>query len=700
MSLFDLDDPPVAISFRDALEPSDYIFGDDKNAPEDADGESLAWEGELLDGYPIEDETMADVLERKRKKNKKARLEQQVARELPHVRASSPNVALYVARLRAARVMKLASSEVHDLYYDGRVPSGMERLAELGFSKEARFATSAQGRGRVLTAGRRVTLAQDGASSFPEDPPQETMAPPAAAPAAEPEGDQGSVVTEGRRRGRPFGHAAAMARESDHLKFVDALCEGLGSKHADAANFLVGDRVKPKGVQDSSEDATVSDIGSDGSVTVQEVDSGSPVIYKEKASDKLQRTAGPAARTAMRKVANDDRSTVIRKANQIGQLSRKGGAPRLDENSDIGTLIGWLEWNDPNGDYREYELKEGVDEDDARWPRDYNPIPGIDVDTAWELIADQSSEEEDLGLDLVHKNPYLAKRANVPDPNGMKHQTHGPKGVRLKPRRPNRDGVADPHETAALDPDVIEAVLEPFGLMVALRWPNLSKLSAALPKLAARDWLSGLDRAVARSGGAWATDSEAFELQARFPTKDAARRFAELLAGEFYVLPESIEASVRQPEPGAMKMGLLRVDMARRVILPGGVVFALEASVQPQDFRPNEGVIVMDPISQALAEGVVASVGPDLVVIVASDGTQYEYSRGYLRRLTLAKLSLAHVDDTVLPLGTPVSIGKKTGVLAGWDLDRTVPQVRVRFADGPRWAPRAAVVATVRVAQI
>jgi hypothetical protein len=281
--------------------------------------------------------------------------------------------------------------------------------------------------------------------------------------------------------------------------------------------------------------------------------------------------------------------------------------------------------------------------------------------------------------------PVIARKvANVPDPDGALMQTHLPKGVRKaeddKDHGDEDDGFLRPEEK----------------LLAVLRWPNVAKLSAAIPKLAASNWFEGIDRAVARSGGAWRPDVEAYELEASFPTEDSARRFAARLVAEFYVRPTAIEASLREDDKRHMRLGLLRVDMARRVILPGGVVFALEGSVQPADFRPGEGVIVMDPLSQSLAEGIVAATGPEMVVIASSDGVHYEYSRGVLRRLTLAKLSLLHVDETVLPLGTKVAVGKREGKLVGWNDDK----VRVRFDDGPRWVPRASAVAVVRVAAL
>ncbi len=132
------------------------------------------------------------------------------------------------------------------------------------------------------------------------------------------------------------------------------------------------------------------------------------------------------------------------------------------------------------------------------------------------------------------------------------------------------------------------------------------------------------------------------------------------------------------------------------MILPGGIVFALEGSVQPGSFHAGDGVIVMDPISQNLAEGIVASVGPDLVVVVASDGTQYEYTRGMLRRLTMARVSLKDAPADIFPSGQRVLVGQREGVLMRFEGD----DVRVRFSDGPRRVPREAAVALVRVASL
>lgn len=524
-----LDELSVTLSLRDALEPSDYIYGDDRNAPLGEDDEPLAWEGEIIDGYPIEEKPMKEILRQKKKARLKMELDQQAEREIAHVRHGSERVAYYVARLRAARGMKLEARVVHDLYYDGCIPKNAALLAEHGFPKEARFAM----------AGRFVTAEGD-----------EGEAPAEAPEAASPQDSEG---TEACLRGRAGGRA----RQAEYLKMADDMTN----------NLAAGDTVKLRNSTDDSDVGTVQTVNSDGSLQVQRA---------------------------------------------------QGGNVTYDKDSSV-----------------EVERK-------------------------------------------------TSKIANVPDPLGEKIQTHLPKGVRKadddKDHGDENDGWLHPVEK----------------LIATLKWPNVTKLSAAIPKLGARSWFDGIDKAVARNGGAWSPDFESYELEASFPTKESARRFAARLIAEFYVQPTAIEASMCEGGDRYMKMGYLRVDMARRVILPGGVVFALEASVQPADFRANDPVIVMDPQSQMLAEATVASIGPEIVVVITADGTQYEYGRGFLRRLTLAKLSLLHVSDTDLPLGTKVAVGKREGKLAGWNGS----DVRIRFDDGPRWVPRAAAVAEVRVADL
>src|SRR5690348_18091035 len=45
-------------------------------------------------------------------------------------------------------------------------------------------------------------------------------------------------------------------------------------------------------------------------------------------------------------------SVVLSVANEVGRLSRRPGAPVLDASADVPTLVRWLEWCDPNGEYR------------------------------------------------------------------------------------------------------------------------------------------------------------------------------------------------------------------------------------------------------------------------------------------------------------------------------------------------------------
>jgi hypothetical protein len=47
-------------------------------------------------------------------------------------------------------------------------------------------------------------------------------------------------------------------------------------------------------------------------------------------------------------------SAIARKANEIGRLSRKKGAPKLTALSDREALLHWMSWNDPNSFWEEY----------------------------------------------------------------------------------------------------------------------------------------------------------------------------------------------------------------------------------------------------------------------------------------------------------------------------------------------------------
>ncbi len=142
MPAIDLDDPPVPLSLRDALEESDLIYGDDRNAPLGVDDEDLGWKGEAIDGYPARELSVEQI----RKRRKEAALEitfDKVAKsELPHVAPATPAVRLYVARLRAAARMRLPVSEVHARFYGGKAPEGAGELATMGFGREAMMAES------------------------------------------------------------------------------------------------------------------------------------------------------------------------------------------------------------------------------------------------------------------------------------------------------------------------------------------------------------------------------------------------------------------------------------------------------------------------------------------------------------------------------------------------------------------------------
>jgi hypothetical protein len=75
----------------------------------------------------------------------------------------------------------------------------------------------------------------------------------------------------------------------------------------------------------------------------------------------------------------DKRSEIAVAANLAGEGSRRGGAPRLTAASSRGTLLLWLQWNDPNGVY----------DDEAAEAEGFDPLT---VDDAWDLIAEQVSD--------------------------------------------------------------------------------------------------------------------------------------------------------------------------------------------------------------------------------------------------------------------------------------------------------------------
>lgn len=69
------------------------------------------------------------------------------------------------------------------------------------------------------------------------------------------------------------------------------------------------------------------------------------------------------------------RAEVADAANEIGRLSRYGGAPTVTEHSARETLCAWLQWWDPNG----WHVDELAAIDD---------IDPYDLEGAWQAIAD------------------------------------------------------------------------------------------------------------------------------------------------------------------------------------------------------------------------------------------------------------------------------------------------------------------------
>lgn len=547
-----IDDLPIDLSFRDMLEPTDYMFGDDFDAPEGRDGEDLGWKGELIDGFPIEEKSI-DEIRGLSKKDKKARLlRAQLERELEQVEPGHPEtVRVYIAGLRAARRFGMPAADAHRALGYERVPSGLERLAEMGFAVEARYAAAA-------------------VEALNEQPERTKKKVPVDRVDVNDSNWQEARLHKSRR--------AAIAREANFLRFADQM----------TTNLLPNDRVK---LENGLDTGVVQEVQADGKVRVTR-DLGGDVTYDTKAVDDggLQRTQ--ASRQSESRVAARAKSTLVKSAIETPTHAPKGMhsvGPKGDKSVGSGDVV------------------------DA---------------------------EDDL-------------------------------------LRPEKDCVA------------------------RLTFPNIAAFSAAVPKLAQRDWWDGVERLLNRAGGSWdegdrASRESGFEMRATFPTEDSARRFAKRLVDDYHVQPKSIEAALVPSDGRFLRMGLIRVDTAHRVVLPGGVVFALEGYIQPNQFQVGEHVIVMDPMSQALAEGIVAAVGPDVAVVTASDGTQYEYQRNQLRRLTLARLNLIDAPLEAIPDGQKVVVGNLEGILVGLDDD----VARVRTIDGPIRFPRGAVHALVRVADL
>jgi len=69
------------------------------------------------------------------------------------------------------------------------------------------------------------------------------------------------------------------------------------------------------------------------------------------------------------------RDAIADRANEAASLSRRGGAPTLEETSTRETLIAWLQWCDPNGSHTdELAAKEEADP--------------YTLATAWDAIAE------------------------------------------------------------------------------------------------------------------------------------------------------------------------------------------------------------------------------------------------------------------------------------------------------------------------
>lgn len=675
-----IDDLPVAISFRDALEPSECVFGDDRDAPVGLDDADLGWKGEIIDGYPIRERSVEEIRKSRKKAEARMRFDAQVRREVAHVPPGAESVRTYVARIRTAMRQRIASDEMHARFYDGRRPhGGAEALDEMGLHREAiyvRTATVEIGGEKVQVLPARLHHEDRRVEIEPSDPRD--------------------TVTEGRLRGREAGSARRDAHARSAELFVTATDV--------ASDFLQNDKLKFDGGTDTG---TVEEVQSDGKVKVRR-DQGGEVVVDKPAADSgaIQRVAVKITADRIDFSSPVDRAAVVAAANQA--LHEHPQSPKLDVGSDIQTLVAWLRYNDPNGEYEwEPRIEEPFDsENGASWFENEERGDPLTVDQAWHLIEDQVED-------------YMAPE-QVKTAAGM---THAPKGVH---------SVGDPEEGIVVqkDADVTNkknplhlqdddtdnakiAALRPIDEVTAiLRWPNLTALSAAIPKLAAKDWIAGIGREVVRHAGTCTLDQGAFEFEARFPSQETARKFATVLVKDFHVRPTAIEASTVREDGGGRFMQVaargavtayVHVDMARRVILPGGIVFALEGNINPGQFQLGEHVLVMDPMSQSLAEGILAAIGPEVAVVTASDGTQYEYGRGSLRRLTLAMLDLADADVRIFPAGQRVlvavmegGVGRVEGTLMG--IDGAI--VRVLFDDGPRRVPRERVAAIVSVADL
>lgn len=70
-------------------------------------------------------------------------------------------------------------------------------------------------------------------------------------------------------------------------------------------------------------------------------------------------------------------------ANEVGRLSRLGGAPVLTAYSDANAIANWLQWNDPNGSHS------------AAWA-ERDGFDPYDLGTAWDVLATMLADEEDL----------------------------------------------------------------------------------------------------------------------------------------------------------------------------------------------------------------------------------------------------------------------------------------------------------------
>jgi hypothetical protein len=69
------------------------------------------------------------------------------------------------------------------------------------------------------------------------------------------------------------------------------------------------------------------------------------------------------------------REDLARLANEASRASRRGGAPNLSAESSRSVLIDWLVWNDPNGTYRDADMRrEG-----------YEPMS---LEDAWQILAE------------------------------------------------------------------------------------------------------------------------------------------------------------------------------------------------------------------------------------------------------------------------------------------------------------------------